>query len=150
MSRRVMRSSDDAGEEVLYERRKTRLVTLFNIQSGACVYCGDGMTLALGSTKTATLDHVIPRSRGGPTNEGNLVAACSLCNRSKGSLSVKEFQPSAGRAVRQILHRAQIWEPFLEAMQNPFFRTVVLSMACNLLQRMAVKAQRRVHAYELD
>ncbi len=147
---RVMVSSDDAGEEVQYERRRTRLVTLFNIQSGACVYCGDSMTLKLGFAKTATLDHVIPRSRGGPTNEGNLVAACSLCNRSKGSLSVKEFQPSAGRAVRQVLHAAQIWGPFLEAMQNPFFRTVVLSMAYNLLQRMAVKAQGRAHAYEPD
>ena len=150
MSRRVMISSDDAGEEVLYERRKTRLVTLFNIQSGACVYCGDGMTLALGSTKTATLDHVVPRSRGGPTNEGNLVAACSLCNRSKGSLSVKEFQPSAGRAVRQVLQMSQAWGPTLEAMQNPFFRAAVLSMAYNLLQRMAVKAQRRMHGYEPD
>lgn len=42
-----------------------------------CQYCGR-------KTTTLTLDHVIPRRLGGAHTWGNLVAACSPCNRRKG------------------------------------------------------------------
>jgi 5-methylcytosine-specific restriction endonuclease McrA len=45
-----------------------------------CQYCGE----VLSSTEL-TLDHVIPRSRGGSSTWENLVACCHDCNHRKGS-----------------------------------------------------------------
>jgi 5-methylcytosine-specific restriction endonuclease McrA len=78
--------------------------TRFNVflrDKFVCQYCGDDDDL--------TFDHLIPRSRGGQTTWGNVVAACSPCNLRKGSLTMAEakmfpsqlpFQPSV-----QHLHR---------------------------------------------
>jgi 5-methylcytosine-specific restriction endonuclease McrA len=42
-----------------------------------CQYCGkNGGTL--------TIDHVVPKSRGGEDNWGNMVACCARCNNRKG------------------------------------------------------------------
>ena len=54
-----------------------------------CQYCG-----MMGEM---TFDHVIPRTRGGRTTWENVVAACSPCNLSKGSKTVKQ----AGMNLRQ-------------------------------------------------
>lgn len=40
-----------------------------------CFYCG--------SRKELTVDHVIPRSRGGTDAPGNLVTCCDACNQVK-------------------------------------------------------------------
>lgn len=40
--------------------------------------------------KEATLDHVMPRSRGGKTSWNNVVSACGPCNRRKGGRTPKE------------------------------------------------------------
>lgn len=45
-----------------------------------CTYCGVKL-----STYTATLDHVIPLSRGGSDDPINLVWCCKKCNHSKGN-----------------------------------------------------------------
>jgi 5-methylcytosine-specific restriction endonuclease McrA len=50
-----------------------------------CCYCGKKF-----STSDLNLDHVVPRSRGGPTNWTNIVTSCIPCNLRKGSLSPKE------------------------------------------------------------
>ena len=42
----------------------------------SCQYCGN--------PKHLTLDHVIPRSKGGPHTWDNVVAACEKCNSRKG------------------------------------------------------------------
>jgi CRISPR/Cas system Type II protein with McrA/HNH and RuvC-like nuclease domain len=47
-----------------------------------CVYCG--------SKKNLTIDHVIPRSKGGKNTWDNLVTCCSGCNLRKGDKSVEE------------------------------------------------------------
>jgi 5-methylcytosine-specific restriction endonuclease McrA len=51
----------------------------------SCQYCGSGRTAA-----ELTFDHVVPRSRGGRTSWDNVVAACTLCNLSKGSRLLRE------------------------------------------------------------
>lgn len=45
-----------------------------------CQYCG-----TMPSRKDLTIDHVLPRSRGGKTTWENVVAACDKCNGRKGS-----------------------------------------------------------------
>lgn len=47
-----------------------------------CQYCGAG--------KNLTLDHLMPRSRGGETNWLNLVTACMRCNTRKGNRTPDE------------------------------------------------------------
>lgn len=50
-----------------------------------CQYCGTQP----GRTEL-TIDHVVPRSRGGGTNWENVVAACGPCNRRKGNRTPEE------------------------------------------------------------
>lgn len=47
-----------------------------------CQYCG--------SKKELTIDHIIPRSRGGKDTWENLVACCYKCNIKKGNLLLNE------------------------------------------------------------
>jgi 5-methylcytosine-specific restriction endonuclease McrA len=47
-----------------------------------CQYCG--------SKKDLTIDHVIPRSRGGQDTWENLVACCTKCNLKKGNHFLSE------------------------------------------------------------
>lgn len=47
-----------------------------------CVYCG--------SQKELTIDHVLPRSRGGKNTWTNLVTCCSKCNHKKGNKTPEE------------------------------------------------------------
>ncbi|MGB3514746.1 MAG: HNH endonuclease [Microcoleaceae cyanobacterium] len=47
-----------------------------------CQYCG--------TTKRLTLDHVIPRSKGGKHSWDNVVTACEKCNAFKGSRTLIE------------------------------------------------------------
>lgn len=47
----------------------------------SCAFCGG---------KATTIDHVIPRSRGGTNRWDNTVAACSPCNGKKGNRTPEE------------------------------------------------------------
>jgi 5-methylcytosine-specific restriction endonuclease McrA len=47
-----------------------------------CAYCG---------AKADTVDHVVPRSRGGDHSWENCVACCSTCNHRKGDKSLSEL-----------------------------------------------------------
>jgi 5-methylcytosine-specific restriction endonuclease McrA len=59
-------------------RPKLRLTRreIFNRDTWQCQYCGR-------ATKDLTLDHVLPRHRGGPHTWENLVSACKTCNHRK-------------------------------------------------------------------
>lgn len=57
-----------------------------------CQYCG-----ASGSHAILTLDHLLPRSRGGETTWENVVTACRACNMRKGDRTPDE----AGMALRR-------------------------------------------------
>lgn len=49
------------------------------------------MTLELGYTNTATIDHVIPKSKGGLSDKFNEVAACHDCNSRKADKPLEVF-----------------------------------------------------------
>jgi len=57
-------------------RRKITRRAVFARDGWACQYCGAASNL--------TVDHVIPRSKGGPSSWENIVASCAPCNRRKG------------------------------------------------------------------
>lgn len=53
-----------------------------------CRYCGETV-----AATTATLDHVIPRSLGGPNTAENLATACLTCNSIKSGRTYEEAAP---------------------------------------------------------
>ncbi len=69
---------------------------------GRCAYCGCVAT---------TMDHVIPRSRGGATSWANAVAACEPCNTRKGSRTPAE----AGMPLH--------WDPYVPTRAELNFAT---------------------------
>lgn len=54
------------------------------------------------------IDHLIPESLGGPTEEDNLWLACSLCNLHRGNRTVAA-DPRTGEVVRLFDPRHQTW-----------------------------------------
>ena len=63
-------------------------------QSGKCHYCAKHMTFHLGEIieqDSVTIDHKIPKSKGGKSTVENKVLACGKCNGEKDSLTDKEF-----------------------------------------------------------
>jgi 5-methylcytosine-specific restriction endonuclease McrA len=57
-------------------RRKITRRAVFARDNWTCQYCGARSNL--------TVDHVIPRSKGGGSSWDNIVASCAPCNRRKG------------------------------------------------------------------
>ena len=58
-------------------RRKITRRAVFARDDWTCQYCGARSNL--------TVDHVIPRSKGGASSWENIVASCAPCNRRKGN-----------------------------------------------------------------
>ncbi len=85
-----------------------------------CVYCG---------LKADTIDHVRPRSRGGPHAWTNVVAACARCNHRKGDRLLSELgwhlapppaQPPATVAiVTGWAKRDPAWQRYLDIAWSP-------------------------------
>jgi len=63
-----------------------------------CFYCDSPFDDDPKSLRRATVDHVFPVSRGGTNEIENLVTACWQCNRSKGAMTVEEWQESKAHA----------------------------------------------------
>ena len=80
-------------------RRKITRRAVFARDSWTCQYCG--------SRSNLTVDHVIPRSKGGSSNWENIVASCAPCNRRKGNRTPGQ----AGMHPRRAPHlpRAEIF-----------------------------------------
>jgi 5-methylcytosine-specific restriction endonuclease McrA len=73
----------------------------------ACQYCG--------SKKRLTLDHVIPRSKGGQHTWDNVVAACTGCNGRKGDKLLHQTNMQLRKPPKAPMHPAvmfadQFWK----------------------------------------
>lgn len=62
--------------------QKPTRTLIYQRDDHTCQYCG--------SQKRLTVDHVIPRSRGGQDTWENMVVACSPCNVKKGNTLLEE------------------------------------------------------------
>ena len=72
-----------------------------------CQYCGHRF-----NAFELTLDHILPRSRGGRTEPENLCAACKPCNQRKGNRTPDEARMpllSAPAALRYGLERVALY-----------------------------------------
>ncbi len=82
----------------------------------ACQYCGR-------TQPPLTVDHILPRERGGGDNWENLVTACGPCNSRKGNRTPEEagmrllkppIRPTRIHFFQQFIHdEQQEWKPFL-------------------------------------
>ncbi len=88
---------------------------IFKRDGYQCIYCSKRDHL--------TLDHILPRSRGGRDSWHNLVAACQRCNTLKGDrtpeeaemqMSHKPFRPSFIMYLRDFNGKVMDeWKPYL-------------------------------------
>jgi len=90
---------------------------IFRRDGYRCMYCGR-------PSPRLTVDHVIPRHKGGRHSWENLVTACPACNRKKGGRTPAEAnmelrhrpyepRPSVAYLFGQYLSRNQDWQEFL-------------------------------------
>lgn len=81
-----------------------------------CAYCGR-------SDLPLTVDHVIPKARGGDETWENLITACTVCNNKKGDRTPEEarmklfyqpFKPSHIMFIKNVVGRLdERWKPYL-------------------------------------
>jgi 5-methylcytosine-specific restriction endonuclease McrA len=99
----------------IHRRRITRKAVLAR-DGWTCQYCGS-------DRHGLTVDHVIPRSRGGESVWENIVASCAPCNRKKGNRLPQEIRmhpkrrprpPGPTVFIRIAAPRTpETWEPYL-------------------------------------
>ena len=97
-------------------QRKISRRALFARDGWRCVYCGT-------SSGRLTLDHVVPRSKGGESIWENVVTACAPCNLRKGDRSLQQAGmelPHPPRSPQPVLfiklaapRIPQRWTPYL-------------------------------------
>jgi 5-methylcytosine-specific restriction endonuclease McrA len=93
---------------------------IFKRDNNECQYCG--------TRKELTIDHVMPRARGGTDTWTNLVAACKKCNAKKGdytpeeakmALRKKPYKPSYSIFLRDHMNgQGSDWDVFLSEQQG--------------------------------
>jgi len=101
-------------------RPKVRLTKreLFRRDNYSCQYCGQ-------RAPRLTIDHVVPRHRGGEHIWSNLVTACPACNLRKGGRTLSEARMTLQRPPREpqatiaylfgpLLEANQEWRPYLD------------------------------------
>ena len=97
-----------------YRANRTRI---YKRDGYECVYCG--------SKKSLTLDHVIPKSRGGENTWENLVTSCFKCNLKKGSKTPEEarmsmkHRPFAPTLVNENGILNKVWNDYQKSFGNP-------------------------------
>jgi 5-methylcytosine-specific restriction endonuclease McrA len=100
------------------EARKITRRAVFARDGYSCQYCGSGVRL--------TMDHVVPRSRGGMSSWENVVTSCAPCNHRKGDRlphEIKMFPKTKPRPpLPEIFiavaapRRPKSWEPYLAGL----------------------------------
>jgi len=73
--------------------------------AGKCQFCGSKLSM-----KEMTLDHVMPKSRGGHTNWTNIVCACVKCNSKKADRTPTE----AGMKLRKKPFAPKVADNYLD------------------------------------
>lgn len=84
--------------ERLWKQPPVNRRELFRRDQHTCQYCG--------STKRLTIDHVMPRSRGGAHTWDNVVAACEPCNLKKSDRTPQEAGMKLATKPKPPMHPA--------------------------------------------
>lgn len=93
----IIQNSPDGQLTKILIRKSARQISqdiswrCFRRDGFACCYCG-------ATDRPLTVDHLVTWEEGGPSTEANMVAADSVCNRTRGRLGYKEWLESADYA----------------------------------------------------
>jgi len=74
------------GQEITRRRRMKRRL-FAGRERVPCCFCGKLLTL-----RQATIEHVVPKSRGGEFEFENLTLSCQPCNSKRGDTGYEEFR----------------------------------------------------------
>lgn len=78
-------------------QNKPSRIMIYKRDGHKCQYCG--------STKELTIDHIIPRSRGGEDTWENLVVACNSCNTKKGDKLLEDTNLTLNTIPRKPINK---------------------------------------------
>ena len=85
-------------------RRKFRQ-SIFELWQWKCAYCDKEL-----DTNSATIDHIVPKFKGGHNVKSNMLCSCSSCNRSKGSTLLENwYDPSNSYYSEERLGKIKHW-----------------------------------------
>lgn len=102
------------------ERRNSRLLKLYQLQSGLCFFCQQSFSI-----HQMNIDHLQPKSRRGSNAIGNLVASCYLCNNQKA-----DRLPSDKEKLRKLLlNQLQIAVEALQKIESDISKEALCQIA---------------------
>ncbi len=84
-----------------------------------CQYCGNVF-----NKSHLTIDHVIPRSKGGETTWTNSVTSCSKCNNKKSDKSINDSRMSLIKKPKE----PSYYELFLNSVKDKEWRIIIKKM----------------------
>ena len=94
---------------------------VFERDDYTCVYCGRSALSDPGIE--LSVDHVEPRRLGGDSSAGNLVTACTACNRSKRGLSAWAWLAERRQErTRFLAHTPYLWPRLRDAIEEAAVR----------------------------
>jgi 5-methylcytosine-specific restriction endonuclease McrA len=94
--------------------QKPTRALIYQRDDHTCQYCG--------SQKKLTIDHIVPRSRGGQDTWENMVVACSTCNTKKGNTLLEQTGMKLRRVPKPMenkitlkLHKSNVieWKSYI-------------------------------------
>jgi ribosomal protein L37AE/L43A len=91
-----MASSMPTKAEEDYFTNPNKRQELFERDKWICQYCGEKV-----SQQNATLDHFIPKSKGGDDSKDNLKTCCLLCNGIKSGKTYEEAAPFLLKSIQE-------------------------------------------------
>jgi len=117
------------------------------VASQARFRCGYCLTQEQVSGVPLTIEHLMPRAKGGNDTEENLWTACRLCNETKGILTDAP-EPETGEVVPLFNPRQQSWADHFVWSENgtqiigttSVGRATVLALALNTEFRVRARA----------
>jgi len=102
--------------QVPYKKVVLTRKNILRRDSYKCAYCGR-------SDLPLTIDHIVPKAKGGIETWENLISACTICNNKKGdrtphearmNLLYKPFKPSHIMFIRNVVGKLdENWKPYL-------------------------------------
>ena len=109
--------------------------------------CGYCLTQEVVSGIPLTLEHIIPKAKGGQDTEENLWLSCRLCNEAKGVLT-EAIDPETGISVPLFNPRTQVWTEHFSWSddgtsiigQTPTGRATVVALSLNTELRIRARA----------
>lgn len=89
-------------------QKRMKLLRVHAREGGRCFYCGvhvnlhtvESLATRWPDPRAATLDHIVPRSRGGGNTDGNVVLACRGCNERRSDMPAADFLALQQQAVQ--------------------------------------------------